>query len=277
MQLSEEEKQKLRDSGFTEEDIAAYEQDQNQQAAPAPVSPESADSGLPKFSETDVPATTPPPENTYTESALGGVFPAIGEALPSIGGAGGGAVLYGAAKKYGEGKKAELAREELRQSEMMKREQYRQEQLNQRQQMRGQPQLAQAGPRAPVQPGSPGQPAVQGGFQRGQFNMPAQPSMQTGMPSAMNQPPAQPDKMTIFKQPNAGNYIERMSELSKTYGPAQARIQPQPQVQPQAQPQAQPKTSSGFPRGPMRGGGGGGGGGGAMVFDPTQRRKPLQF
>jgi hypothetical protein len=94
--------------------------------------------------------------------------------------------------------------------------------------------------------------------------------MNTGMPSAVQQPPAQPDKMTIFKNPNAGNYIERMNELSQKYGPAQEVVQPK------AQPQPQPK-SSGFPRGPMRGGGGGGGGGGAMVFDPTQRRKPLQF
>ena len=267
MQLSEEEKQKLRDAGFDEEAIAAYEAEQSQQAAPTPVSPEQADAGLPKFSETEIPATTPPPEASNTETFWGGVVPAMQQALPYLGGAGGGAILYGAAKKYGEGKKADLAREELRQSEMMKREQFRQEQLNQRQQQR-------MGP-SPVQPGSPGQPRVQpqaqGQFPRGQFVMPQQPSLQTGMPSAINQPPAQPDKMQIFKQPNAGNYIERMSELSKTYGPAQERVQPQA---PQAQPQAKP---SGFPRGTLRGGGGGGGGGGGMVFDPFSRRKPLQF
>jgi hypothetical protein len=123
-------------------------------------------------------------------------------------------------------------------------------------------------PSQPVQPGGPGQPPIQtqsqpGQFARGQFNMPQQPSMNTGMPAA-------PDKAQIFSNPNAGNYIERMSELSKTYAPAQQVVQPQPQTQPQPKP-------SGFPRGTFRGGGGGGGGGGGMVFDPTNRRKPLQF
>jgi hypothetical protein len=270
MQLSEEEKQKLRDNGFSEEDIAAYEQDQSQQAAPAPVSPEQADTGLPKFSETEIPATTPPPEASTAETALG-VAPILTEALPYIGGGAGVGVLGYAGKKYAEGKKAQLQTEEMRQKGMMEREEMRQRSLNERQQMR----MQQGGPRAPVQPGGPGQPPVQGGFQRGQFNMPQQPNMQTGMPSDVRLQQgqmAQPDKMTIFRNPNAGNYIERMSELSKTYGPAQEVVQPK--AQPQSQPQPKP---SGFPRGTFRGGGGGGGGGGAMVFDPTQRRKPLQF
>lgn len=267
MQLSEEEKQKLRDSGFSEEDIVAYEQDQSQQAAPAPVSPEQADTGLPKFSETDIPATTPPPEASTTETVIGGVMPAFQEALPYLGGGAGVGVLGYAGKKYAEGKKAQLQTEEMRQKGMMEREEMRQRSLNERQQMR-----MQQPPRAPVQPGGPGQPQP-GQFARGQFNMPQQPSMNTGMPSAVQQPPAAPDKMQIFKQPNAGNYIERMSELSKTYGPAQQAVQPQPQ--PQAQPQPKP---SGFPRGTFRGGGGGGGGGGGMgMYDPTNRRKPLQF
>jgi hypothetical protein len=269
MQLTEEEKQKLRDSGFTEEDIAAYEQDQSQQAAPAPVSPEAADTGLPKFNETDIPATTPPPEASTTETVIGGVVPALQEALPYLGGGAGVGVLGYAGKKYAEGKKADLAREEMRQTEMMKREQFRQDQLNERQQMR-----MQQPPRAPVQPGAPGQPPVQGGFQRGQFNMPQQPNMQTGMPSDVRMQQgqmSQPDKMQIFKNPNATNYIPRVSELAKEYASAQQAVQAQPKAQPQPKP-------SGFPRGTFRGGGGGGGGGGgAMVFDPTQRRKPLQF
>lgn len=268
MQLSEEEKQKLRDAGFDEEAIAAYEQDQNQQAAPAPVSPEQADSGLPKLSETEIPATAPPPEASTAETIIGGA-PAVGTAIGTAVGLGG---AYKLGKEFFKGGKENREINRMRaEAELMDAQRKMRDFEAKQQTMRGQPGPQQAGPRAPVQPGGPGQPPVQGGFQRGQFNMPQQPSMNTGMPSAVQQPPAQPDKMTIFKNPNAGNYIERMNELSQKYGPAQEVVQPK------AQPQPQPK-SSGFPRGTFRGGGGGGGGGGgAMVFDPTQRRKPLQF
>jgi hypothetical protein len=128
-------------------------------------------------------------------------------------------------------------------------------------------------PSQPVQPNAPGQPQP-GQFARGQFNMPQQPNMQTGMPSDVRMQQgqmSQPDKAQIFSNPNANNYIPRVSELAKEYASAQQAVQAQPKAQPQPKP-------SGFPRGTFRGGGGGGGGGGgAMVFDPTQRRKPLQF
>lgn len=268
MQLSEEEKQRLRDGGMSEQDIAAYEADTSQQASPAPVTPEQADNMPMSERPEDVPSYQQPSEGTTTETVLG-VAPGVATAV-GAGGAlvGGYKVLKNITGNFGKENRTinaqkataqELA--EYRKAGMM--DEYRQK-------YNLPPQTQQAGPRA-VQPGGPGQPPVQGGFQRGQFNMPQQPNMQTGMPSDVRLQQGQmtqPDKMTIFKNPNAGNYIERMSELSRTYAPAQQAVQPQ------AQPQAKP---SGFPRGPFRGGGGGGGGGGMGMYDPTNRRKPLQF
>jgi hypothetical protein len=269
MQLSEEEKQRLRDGGMSEEDIAAYEADTSQQAAPAPVTPEQADNMPMSERPEDIPSYQQPPEASTAETALG-ILPAVQEVAPYVLGGGGGALgLYKAYKGYTArtdvmNKQADVAK--MRAEAELLDAQRRAGKLP----PQGGP-SGQGGPRAPVQPGGPGQPPVQGGFQRGQFNMPQQPSMQTGMPSDVRLQQGQmtqPDKMQIFKNPNAGNYIQRMEDLSKRYGPAQQVVQPQPQ------PQAKP---SGFPRGTFRGGGGGGGGGGAMVFDPTQRRKPLQF
>jgi hypothetical protein len=269
MQLTEEERQKLRDGGMSEEDIAAYEADNSQQAAPAPVTPEQADNVPLSERPEDVPSYAQPPEASTSETIIGAA-PAVGTAIGTAVGLGG---AYKLGKEFFKGGKENREINRMRaEAELMDAQRKMKDFEAKQQTMRGQPGPQQAGPRAPVQPGGPGQPPVQGGFQRGQFNMPQQPSMNTGMPSAVQQPPAQPDKMTIFKNPNAGNYIERMNELSQKYGPAQEVVQPKAQPQPQPQPK-----SSGFPRGPMRGGGGGGGGGGAMVFDPTQRRKPLQF
>jgi hypothetical protein len=272
MQLSEEEKQRLRDGGMSEEDIAAYEADTSKQAAPAPVTPEQADNMPMSERPEDIPSYQQPSEPSGTETTLG-VLPAVATAVGAGGALVGGYKLaknftgnFGKETRAINAQKAtaqELA--EFRKAGMM--DEYRQK-------YNMPAQTQQAGPRAPVQPGGPGQPPVQGGFQRGQFNMPQQPNMQTGMPSDVRLQQGQmtqPDKMTIFRNPNAGNYIERMSELSKTYGPAQQAVQPQPQAQPQPKP-------SGFPRGTFRGGGGGGGGGGGMgMYDPTNRRKPLQF
>lgn len=69
MQLSAEERQKLVDAGFSDQDIVSYESDQSQQTAPAPVSPEQADTGLPAFSETEIPASATPPASSGVETA----------------------------------------------------------------------------------------------------------------------------------------------------------------------------------------------------------------
>jgi len=221
MQLSAEERQKLVESGFSEQDIAAYEADQTVQTAPTPVSPEQADTGLPKFSETEIPATAAPPAASGTETAMAGGQAALA-ALPYLGGGGiAGAALYGG-KKFAEGKQAMQQTEQLKQQGMMEREQYRQEQLNQRAQMRMGP-----APTAPVSPTQPGQP------QPGQFNRAPMQAPQMQAPQAMPQqaprpmpqamPPAAPPQ-----PPSAGNFIERMHGLAEKYKTANPVIVKQP-------------------------------------------------
>ena len=92
MALSVQEIEKLRESGFSDDDIVAYN-NQLASQAPAPVDPNAPPAGeLPKYSETDIPATTAPPEGTITEDVMS-TAPIVQQAIPyAIGGAAGGAV-----------------------------------------------------------------------------------------------------------------------------------------------------------------------------------------
>ena len=83
-----------------------------------------------------------------------------------------------------------------------------------------------------------------------------QPGTGTKVPIT-SQPMPQAAPQAAPQPPTAQNYIQRMDALSKQYGPAQQAI------------------TSTYKGAPIRGGGGGGGG--MNVYDPTNRRKPLQF
>jgi hypothetical protein len=94
MALSVEEIGKLREAGFSDDDIVSYNNElAAQTAAPAPVDPNAPPAGqLPKYSETDIPVTAPPPEATITQGVMSAV-PVVQQAIPyAIGGAAGGAV-----------------------------------------------------------------------------------------------------------------------------------------------------------------------------------------
>lgn len=286
MALSVEEVEQLRAAGFSDEDIQAYAKEAAgapQQAAP--VDPNAPIESLPKYDETIIPETTPPPENTNTETAIGGVIPAVQAVLPYAGGALGLGGLGYVGKKYAEGKKAVLETEKLKQEGMMRREALKQEALNKRAEMRA-AQMQQPGGRAPYaqQPGP-------GSFQRGTLNIP-QPNLQTGMPGDITRAaPATAERPVIFKQstgqvpvqgpPSAANYMQRMNNLAEQYRGVQTVVNPPAQPAPvqQAQPaQTAPKmTYRPVQGGGMRGGGGGGGGGGMGPFDPNKRWRPMQF
>ena len=88
MALSVEEIGKLRESGFSDDDIVAYNNElASQKTAAAPVDPNAPPAGeLVKYSETDIPVTTAPPEGTITEDIMA-MVPAVQQALPYVAGA----------------------------------------------------------------------------------------------------------------------------------------------------------------------------------------------
>jgi len=85
MALSVEEIGKLRESGFSDDDIVSYNNQLAAQTA-APVAPNAAPAELPKYSETDIPTTTAPPEGTITEDVMS-TAPIVQQAIPYAAGA----------------------------------------------------------------------------------------------------------------------------------------------------------------------------------------------
>lgn len=195
MALSVEEIGKLREAGFSDDDIVAYNNElAAQTAAAAPVDPNAPPAGeLPKYSETDIPATAAPAEGTIKEDVMAAV-PAVQQALPYVGGA---AVGY-AGKKLIEGVAANAARNAVAAPpaapvapEPAPRIQV--------------PQSAGSGPRpvGPVAPavGAPATPAVRESI--GMRNMPAP------QPNAIN---------------GGNTYLQRMAVLAESVAPTLGRV-----------------------------------------------------